>query len=80
MRLLFIALVIVAIVLQTGWVIGRRELTLPVQSRDMSTAIQGRVYVAAVTDDREFQNKPSDPSIPSIDGDVNKLSAALQGN
>jgi hypothetical protein len=76
MRLLFSALVCVAIVLQTGCVTGRRELSLPVQSHDISAAIQGRVYIAAITDDREFQNKPSDPSIPSIDGDVNKLSAA----
>ena len=38
-------------------------------------AIEGRVYIALVTDDRHFENKPSDPSTPSIDGDVTKLSA-----
>ncbi len=76
MRLLFVALVGVVIVLQTGCVTGRRELSLPIQSHDIAGTIQGRVYIAAVSDDREFQNKPSDPSIPSIDGDVNKLSAA----
>jgi hypothetical protein len=43
---------------------------------DVPAATQGRVYIAgAVPDDRQFQNKASDPSIPSIDGDVTKLSA-----
>ena len=74
MKLPFIALVGVAIAFQTGCVVGRRSFELPVQSHDIPAATQGKVYIAAVTDDREFQNKPSDPSIPSIDGDVTKLS------
>jgi Uncharacterized lipoprotein len=75
MKFPFIALICAAIVLQTGCVTGRRSFALPVQSHDILAATQGKVYIAAVTDDREFQNKPSDPSIPSIDGDVSKLSA-----
>jgi Uncharacterized lipoprotein len=75
MRLQILALVGIAIVLQTGCVTGRRSFALPVQSHDIPPATQGKVYIAAVTDEREFQNKPSDPSIPSIDGDVTKLSA-----
>jgi hypothetical protein len=74
MKLPIIALIGVAIVLQTGCVTGRRSLALPVPSHDIPPATQGKVYIAAVTDDREFQNKPSDPSIPSIDGDVTNLS------
>jgi hypothetical protein len=74
MKFPVIAVVGIAIVLQTGCVVGRRSFELPVQSHDIPPATQGRVYVAAVTDDREFQNKPSDPSTPSIDGDVAQLS------
>jgi hypothetical protein len=75
MKFPIIALIGVAIVLQTGCVAGRRSFALPVQSHDIPAATQGKAYIAPVTDDREFQNKPSDPSIPSIDGDVTKLSA-----
>lgn len=75
MKFPVIAVIGVAIVLQTGCVVGRRSFELPVQSHDIPAATQGKVYIAAVTDDREFQNKPSDPSVPSIDGDVTKLSA-----
>ena len=75
MKFPVIALIGVAIVLQTGCVTGRRTFSLPVQSHNIPAATQGKVYIGAVTDDREFQNKPSDPSIPSIDGDVTKLTA-----
>lgn len=74
MRFPLVAVIGVAIILQTGCVTGRRSFALPVPSHDIPAATQGKVYVAAVTDDREFQNKPSDPSIPSINGDVTKLS------
>lgn len=75
MKLPLIALIGAALVLQTGCVTGRRSFSLPVSSHDIPVATHGKVYVAAVTDDRTFQNKPPDPSIPSINGDVTKLSA-----
>jgi uncharacterized lipoprotein YajG len=75
MKLPLIALISAAIVLQTGCVTGRRSFALPVPSHDIPAATQGKVYIAAVTDDREFQNKPSEPSTPSINGDATKLSA-----
>lgn len=66
-----------AIVLQTGCVTGRRTLDLPVKTATASpSATRGQVYIASVTDDRTFENKPSDPSTPSIDGDVTKMTAA----
>jgi hypothetical protein len=74
MKFPFIALIGAAIVLQTGCVTGRRTFSLPVASHNIPAATHGKVYIASVTDDREFQNKPSDPSIPSINGDVTKLS------
>jgi hypothetical protein len=76
MRLTLLAFIGVAVVFQAGCVTGRRSLSLPVSTRNVQSAIRGPVYIATITDDRQFQNKPSDPSIPSIDGDVTKLSAA----
>jgi hypothetical protein len=75
MRLPLLALIGVAVVFQTGCVTGRRTLSLPISTHESHAATQGRVYIATVTDNRRFQNKPSDPSVPSIDGDVTKLSA-----
>jgi uncharacterized lipoprotein YajG len=74
MKLPILALLGAAIVLQTGCVTGRRSLSLPVPTHAASSATRGQVYIASVTDNRQFQNKPSDPSVPSIDGDVTKLS------
>ncbi len=65
------------LVLETGCVVGRRTIDLPVAAPEAAPAqARGHIYIAAVTDDRVFQNKPDDPSTPSIDGDVNTLSAA----
>jgi hypothetical protein len=75
MRLPLLALIGVAVVFQAGCVTGRRSLSLPVSTHDAPSATRGQVYIGTVTDNRQFQNKPSDPSIPSIDGDVTKLSA-----
>jgi uncharacterized lipoprotein YajG len=77
-QFLLTALVGAAIALQTGCVVGRRTVELPVPTRGASVPTAGTVYLAGVTDDRDFQNKPSDPSIPSIDGDVTTLSAAAK--
>ena len=76
MRLPLLALIGIAVVFQSGCVTGRRSLSLPVSTHDAPSATRGQVYIATVTDNRHFENKPSDPSIPSIDGDVTKLSAA----
>jgi len=75
MRLPLLALIGVAVVFQSGCVTGRRTLSLPISTHESPAATQGRVHIATVTDSREFQNRPSDPSVPSIDGDVTKLSA-----
>jgi uncharacterized lipoprotein YajG len=76
MKAIYIALIGAAILLQTGCVTGRRSLTPPIPSHTTQVATLGSVYISTVKDDRQFENKPSDPSIPSIDGDVTKLSAA----
>lgn len=75
LKLPLLALIGIAVVLQTGCVVGRRTLSLPIATHASPAATQGKVYIATVTDNRHFENQPSDPSIPSIDGDVNKISA-----
>ena len=74
MRIPLLALIGVAVVLQTGCVTGRRTLSLPISTQESHATTKGSVYIATVTDNRHFENKPSDPSVPSIDGDVTKLS------
>lgn len=69
--------ILALVAIQTGCVTGRRTIDLPVAATAVTPeASRGVVYIASVTDDRKFENKPSDPSVPSIDGDVNKISAA----
>ena len=75
MKCASLAICVALMMLQSGCVTGRRELSLTVPSGTASAAASGRVFLAAVTDDRQFENKPDDPSTPSIDGDVSKLSA-----
>ena len=70
---LFIAIFITA--LQSGCVVGRRTVALPIATLGSTGAAKGEFSVVSVTDDRTFQNKPSEPSTPSIDGDVASLSA-----
>lgn len=76
MKSVIVLLAICTLGLTSGCVTGRRTLTLDVPPSSATTATKGKVYIASVTDDREFQNKPSDPSIPSIDGDIANLSPA----
>ena len=57
---------------------GRRELALSVPAATPGTTAfagtpRGQVSIQSVTDSRQFQNKPKDPSTPSVNGDVAKL-------
>src|SRR5271170_1939758 len=62
-------------ILQSGCVVGRRTVDLPVPALGAGGSSRGDICVTSVTDARQFQNKPSDPSTPSIDGNVETLSA-----
>jgi len=64
-----------ATIFLTGCVTGRRTFAVTVPTGPAAAATKGRIYISEVTDNRVFQNKPSDPSIPSIDGDVTTLTA-----
>jgi hypothetical protein len=74
MKLPLVLFATATLLLHSGCVTGRRNLTLDVPQATVTAPTHGKVYIAAITDDRMFQNKPSDPSIPSIDGDVTMLS------
>lgn len=74
MKIYIVALAVVIAVVQSGCVVGRRTLELPVPSLGAPIASKGNLNVSSVTDNRAFQNKPSDPSTPSIDGDVTTMS------
>jgi hypothetical protein len=66
----------------TGCVTGRRSLDIGLESGTGATPdvpSKGSFMFGAVTDARHFENKPSEPSTPSIDGDVNALSPAERG-
>lgn len=64
----------------TGCVTGRRsfDLSVPSMGTDSSAVIKGTVLIGKITDDRHFENKPSSPSTPSVDGDVSQLSSSTK--
>ena len=56
-------------VLLSGCVLGERHLTLKIP-KGPSASVKGDVAIATVVDSRRFEDKPSDPSTPSVDGKV----------
>jgi hypothetical protein len=74
MKIIRLALVLLPC-LVASCVLGRRTIDPTIPSTQHPAA-KGTVAIAAIHDLRVFQNKPSDPSIPSIDGDQNAMSAA----
>ena len=70
---------ILFLVLLTGCVLGRRTIDLPIQSLSTGTEQKSEIFIGDIKDNRAFQNKPSDPSIPSIDGDVQSLTPPEKG-
>jgi len=68
---------VVCICLTSGCVTGRRSFCVdvpPAESYAKNSA-KGEIVVGQVSDARHFENKPDEPSTPSINGDVNQLSA-----
>jgi len=61
-----------------GCVTGQRSITLTIP-KGARPLTKGQVAISSVSDDRRFANKPADPSTPSIQGDVNTLSADRRG-
>jgi len=63
----------------SGCVVGRRTVDLPVPTATSLPTSKGTVAISSIVDARHFENEPSDPSTPSIDGDVNSLSVEQRG-
>jgi hypothetical protein len=64
------------LVFASGCAVGRRTLTLDIpQTPGLGTA-KGSIYIGEIVDSRHFENKPSNPATPSIDGDVTKATKA----
>jgi hypothetical protein len=64
--------------LSSGCVVGQRTIDLTIPHATSYPESQGSILVGQVHDKRQFANKPSDPSTPSVDGDVTQLSAAIK--
>jgi hypothetical protein len=74
------SLLLIAIIASTGCVTGRRQIALEIPTSQQAVAAsKGTVAITSVVDKREFQNKPPQPSTPSVDGDVTKLSKSQLG-
>jgi Uncharacterized lipoprotein len=78
MKLPAVASLLIVGIFATGCVMGRRTISLDTPTAPTSTASKGTAAVTAVVDNRAFENKPKEPSTPSIDGDVKKMSAEIR--
>ncbi len=67
---------LLACLFMSGCVTGRRAVMLPVTQLPATATDKGAIHVGPIQDQRVFQNKPSDPSISSINGDVSQASKA----
>ena len=70
---ILLTLIAAASLFQSGCVLGRRSISLAVPA-PTATKGAGQVSIGAITDGRRFENRPGNPSTPSVDGDVNTLS------
>lgn len=78
-KTLFVSLVLCSL-LTSGCVVGRRTVALPIPTQPPASADKGGFHIAEVVDNRKFENKPRDASIPSIDGDVTSLSSEVKSS
>lgn len=74
-----IGLALITAALTSGCVTGRRSFDLAVpQASSRPQETKGAFSIDHVTDARTFENHPSDPSTPSVNGDVRELSDAAR--
>ena len=76
--LLFLA--VVSALINSGCVLGRRTVDLSIPQAASYPAVHGSVAIGKIEDKRHFENKPSEPSTPSVDGDVAQLDAAAKAS
>lgn len=68
-----LAFVVVAALL-SGCVTGTRTIDLAPPAATSTGEASGTVYIGTITDKRNFEAKPADPSTPSVKGDLAKTS------
>jgi len=78
-KLLQSVTVLLLLMFLTGCVVGRRIVELPIPDVPDKAIKDGEIFIASIEDNRVFRNKPADPSMPSIDGDVNSLTSREKG-
>lgn len=69
-----IILPLLGTLLLSGCVVGRRTVSLPIPAGTYPASTKGEFVITSTSDERRFENKPSEPSTPSIDGDVTQVS------
>ncbi len=65
---------VICCLFSSGCVTGRRVVSLTVPNAGGSSPTKGEIFLGSVQDRRIFENKPSQPSIPSVNGDARSLS------
>jgi hypothetical protein len=73
-KLQLLVIAFVCCMFSSGCVTGRRVVSLSVPNTTGPSLSKGRIFLGSVKDGRIFENKPSQPSIPSIKGDALSLS------
>jgi hypothetical protein len=70
---------VLACSLSVSCVIGKREVSIKVPV-GTHPAAKGQVSLGSIQDARTFQNKPAEPSTPSVEGDFATLTAQQREN
>ena len=74
MKSLKTAIAILGVLALSACVTGTRKIELSVPESVSTNDKSGEVYIDTISDNRVFEAKPSDPSTPSVNGDLNSLS------
>lgn len=75
MKTCLIVVAMLGTLLTSGCVTGRRSVALVVPPSAAAPETVGTVHLGSITDARTFMNRPPDPWIPSVEGDVAAMSA-----
>lgn len=78
MKKCILVLAAASALLSSGCVVGRRTVDLSIPQAGSYPTARGAVIIGKIEDKRGFENKPSDPATPSIDGDATQMDAATK--
>lgn len=75
MKLKLGVLALTAIFTLTGCVTGTKRVELSTPDYTTQKSSSGAIHIAAIADARQFEEKPNDPSTPSVQGSLAETSA-----